>query len=310
MRIDVEWAINYRRSFTRGDMTYFLAAILGLVQGITEFLPVSSDGHLVLFQQYLGPIFADAHYDHLAFDVFLHLATLLITISFCWSDVFRAVRGLIPIGPDKQAVKREFWLILRLAGLIIVASIPAGVIGLTVKDQIEASFQSVRIAGFGFLVTSFCLFLAWARYRRMNYLGGVGSAGDRPSQGGLDWPLPTYRQALLIGLAQSLALLPGISRSGTTISSALLLGLPPETALRFSFLMAIPAIAGAGLLEGATLLDTPGEQVGPFIFAFFVTMLAGWFAVRLLASVTRKGRLAFFAFYTLVLGIVVLVSQS
>lgn len=271
-------------------MSYWLASLLGLVQGITEFLPVSSDGHLVTFQLLLGDKMG-GDFNHLSFDIFLHLGTLLVIIVFFRKDIIDACLGLAGKGEQLRHS-------LTLMKVGFIASVPAAIVGLFFKDAVEQTYQSITITACGFLVTSTCLFIA-NRYQRRSLLGGEEPVGC--------WPLPDTLQALLIGLAQASAILPGVSRSGTTIAVALILGLPPDTAVKFSFLLAIPAIAGAGLLESSALLNTPAEQIAPFLAGLMVTIISGWFAVKLLLTVARRGHLRVFAVYTLCLGLLLLV---
>ncbi len=269
-------------------MSYWLACLLGLVQGITEFLPISSDGHLVMLQQLLGEKI-EGDFNHLSFDIFLHVGTLLVIIAFFWKDIVQACSGLLSRG---EPLSRS----LALLRVGFIASVPAAIVGLFFKDAVEQTYQSIAIAACGFLITSVCLFLASSYQKRSP------TVAISPSS----WGLPNNFQAILIGLAQASAILPGVSRSGTTIAVALLLGLSPDSAVRFSFLLAIPAIAGAGLLEVPSLLNTPSEQILPFLAGLATAVFSGWFAVRLLLTVARHAHLRIFAVYTLVLGLMLL----
>ena len=238
------------------------AVILGLIQGITEFLPVSSSGHLVLAQRLLG-----LREPALTFDIALHLGTLVAVLLFFRRDIAGMVQGILGRGPERTSYT---WLLV----LIILGSVPTAVVGLLFKDSFEAMFASVTAVGVSLLITAALLLAA-------------GLAG-RPRRG-----LEETRSwhALLIGLAQGLAITPGISRSGSTISTALLLGLERELAVRFSFLLSIPAILGAVALQALDL--PPGLHLAwtPLLLGALVAGVSGWLALRLLLGLVRRVRL-------------------
>ncbi len=254
------------------------AVILGLIQGLTEFLPVSSSGHLVLAQRLLGlrePV--------LTFDIALHLGTLVAVIIFFRRDIAGIVQGILGRGAERTSYT-------RLLLLIILGSLPTAVVGLAFKDTFEAMFASVTAVGVSLLITGALLLAA-------------GLAG-RPRR---DLAETRSWHALLIGLAQGLAITPGISRSGSTISTALLLGLKRELAVRFSFLLSIPAILGAVALQ---VLDLPaGADLawGPLLLGALVAGLSGWLALKLLLDLVKRGRIHWFAYYCGALGLLALV---
>ncbi len=192
------------------------AALLGIVQGITEFLPISSDGHLVIVQELLG-----VHQQGILFEVAVHVATLLSVLIFFRGRILELVRGAL-------AGSADAWRYGLKLGL---ATLPAVVAGLTALDFFEGLFERPWVAGVGLLVTGACVWTTRATLPR--------------AQGAE----PTWLQALLIGCAQVTAIAPGISRSGTTMATALALGVAPMKAAEFSFLMSIPAIVGAALLQ-------------------------------------------------------------
>lgn len=266
------------------------AVVLGVVQGLTEFLPVSSDGHLSITQQ----VFArwrgapSSGKDNLLFIVILHLGTLasiLVHYRHVGTGSVRGVLGLEPI-PDGYSRGRIF----KILSLTAIATLPAVVVGLTVKDQIEALFASPSAAAAGFLVTAVVLLVS-TRFPE----GTVG-----PDQ-------TTWKQALLIGLAQAFAPLPGVSRSGLTIAAALALGFRRTWAVGFSLAMAVVAILGAMVLE---LKDTsivgldPGwiQRVG---VGTLIAGIVGYAAIVWLLKVVRHGRLWYFSVYLVVLALAV-----
>lgn len=241
--------------------------ILGIVQGLTEFLPVSSSGHLVLFGEWLQQ--TD---DSILLEVLLHTGTLLATLIVFRKQVLDILLGLVKREPQA----------MRMSGLIIVASIPAGVIGLTLKDQLQSVFGSPFIVAGLMILTGVVLWLT----RRTN----VPEEGDS-----LNW-----KKALLIGCAQAFAILPGISRSGSTICTALFAGVPRKQAGEFSFLISLPAIAGATLLAVKDLFETgAGQQhLGlPMVAGVLASFLTGLLALTWLLKVVRKGQMWVFAPY-------------
>ena len=244
-------------------MSYLDALILGVVQGLTEFLPVSSSGHLVMAQTFLG-----VPAPGVFLEVALHVATLLSVIV-----VYRARLLELVVGGARR--ERDA---LRYIGMLVLATVPVAVIGLLFKDPIEAAFDTPYVTGFMLLVTGLILWsTTWA-------------ARERPATE------PRTGQALAMGLAQCLALLPGISRSGTTIATGLWLELDGERAAEFSFLMSLPAIAGAAILQ-ATDLGGGVSVDGPLIAAFFTALVAGVAAIKSLVWLVRRRGFHYFAPY-------------
>ncbi len=271
-------------------MGYIEALILGIVQGLTEFLPVSSSGHLVLAEALLKV----PPEGGILFEVAVHLATAAAVV-LAYRRRIRAMLAAIPAmfqpwkwGRIEDPRQREHF---ALNWLVLLGTVPAAAVGLTFKDQIEAAFDSTRLVGAMLLLTGLILFST--RLVRP----------DRPRRA-LDWKL-----ALLIGLAQSLALLPGVSRSGTTISAALLLGMWPGLAAEFSFLLALPAILGAGLLEFGGLLS--GEAAlhhgaGPLALGSLSAFVFGLAAIYFLLKALQHGNFSRFAYYVWAVGLLCL----
>ena len=266
------------------------AIVLGTVQGLTEFLPVSSSGHLVLFQNFFG-----MKEPELLFDICLHIGTLSAVIIVFYREILDILRALFQIhGRMKMAggFKRlcETDPSIRMALLIVVGSIPTAVIGLLFREITDQLFGSTTIVGCMLLVTGTLLWLT------RHISGGGRPVGQT-----------TLKDALLIGIVQGLAILPGISRSGATISTALFLSVDRKVAGRYSFLLSIPAIVGALVLG----LDTPELQttipMDTIIVGSMVSATVGWFALVILLRVVDRGQLHRFAPYCWLVGIVTLV---
>lgn len=245
-------------------MSYFDAVILGLVQGLTEFLPVSSSGHLVMAQTFLG-----VPAPGVFLEVSLHVATLLSVMV-----VYRKKLLELAVG----AVRRD-GAALRYIGMLALATVPVAIVGFLFKDAIEAAFDTPYVTGYMLLGTGAIL---WST----RHGAGQDGRGD-----------PGAGQALAIGVAQCLALLPGISRSGTTIAAGLWLRLDGVRAAEFSFLMSLPAIGGAAILQ-ATELQGGDAIHGPLLAAFATALVAGVVAIRSLVWLLRRKGFHHFAWYT------------
>ncbi|MEX2287108.1 MAG: undecaprenyl-diphosphate phosphatase [Planctomycetaceae bacterium] len=257
---------------------YIAAIILGIVQGITEFLPISSDGHLVIVENLLaragGGI--DTKGSLLTFVAQLHIGTLMSIIVVYRHDLWRLT---------KQP---------RTCLAIVVATIPAVIVGFTLKDWIETSLQTPMAAGIGLLVTAAFLFAA--------------TLFERKEAATEDVSMPT---ALAIGVFQALALLPGVSRSGTTISTGLIAGLRRQISTSFSFLIAVPVVFGAivltakDVIEGSATIAFPGALAVGIAVSFVV----GWAALRWLIRIVSQNKLHWFAWYCAIVGVVTIVWQ-
>lgn len=254
-------------------MSPWEALLLGVVQGATEFLPVSSSGHLVMFQVVLGIDIPGK-----VFEVAVHVATL---ISVLW--VYRErVRRLIA-----GSIRRESEA-LRYVGLLALASIPAGVVGVFFEDALTALFDRPAVAGVALLVTGTLLWSIRAARRRRD-------AGE--------WRPPATRDAVLMGLAQAFAIIPGISRSGATVVTGLWTGVEAREAAAFSFLMSVPAIGGAALLSVVDLMEgTPGLGAGPLLVGGVAAALAGVLAIRTFVAMLEKRSFHHFAVYCWLVG--------
>lgn len=264
-------------------MDLLQAILLGFLQGATEFLPVSSSGHLVLAPWLLGwPT------PGLAFDTVVHWGTAVAVVGYFWRDWFALIRAALCSLRERSLVDVH----ARLAWFIVIGTVPAAVLGYALEDFIEAMFSRPVAAAAFLMITAGILSVAERWGRRQRDLGTL-----------------TWRDALLIGLAQAMAILPGISRSGATIAAGLGRGLKREPAARFSFLLATPIILGAGLLQIADLIQAGGlaSQAPTLIAGFLAAGLAGWSCIHFLLRYLQRRRLYPFAIYCAVLGLVCLI---
>ena len=268
---------------------YIQALVMGLVQGLTEFLPVSSSGHLIIVPYLFG--WTNPFIDSLAFSVMLHMATLLALLVYFRADWLRIIpAGLAAIRDRSLGADPD----RRLAWLLLVATIPAVIAGILLNDVIETTFREARLVAVTLVIGAAILWVA-----------------DRTSSRSKQVKDVTFPAAIGIGVAQALALIPGISRSGISISAGLFIGLDRESAARFSFLMATPVIAGAGLWEARKLLA--GEagvaiDLGPLLVGMVAALVAGLFAISALLRYLRSNPTTIFVVYRIALAAVVLVA--
>jgi len=258
-------------------LSYTQAALLGVVQGLTEFLPVSSSGHLVLTQAFFG--WGESN---LLFEVTVHLATLLAVLMYYRNDIWMIGRGALTGSPSEwHGIATKQWL-----GLILLGSVPAALIGLGFKDLLESTFSDPYGTGLRLMATGALLFST------------APLVGKRLNIG--------WGQAALIGLAQAVAILPGISRSGATIATALHMHTGREQAARFSFLLSIPAVGGAFLLEAKDVLgDTSAVATGDaavYALGFLTALVSGYLAVSMLIRFLVRGRFALFGIWCWLVG--------
>lgn len=267
------------------------AALLGLLQGITEFLPVSSSGHLRV-----GAFFFGIEEPQSLFDVGLHFGTLLVVVGFFWRDVL--AMSVAPFGALARLLRGEKWGDVaadpgvRGACFIIVGSIPTGAIGILLGPYLESAAVSLEFVAAMFLVNS--LVLLSTRYLSFP----VGAARLNTGFRGMRW-----HDALAIGVVQGLSVTRGISRSGSTISMALILGVDRETAGRFSFLLAIPAILGATVVSTSSFAVPANFDWSALAVGVGAAVISGAFCLHLLMRVVKRGKLHQFGWYTLCLGL-------
>lgn len=259
-------------------MDIFQAVVLGLVQGLTEFLPVSSSGHLVLLQQIMGVDSGSGAF--LFFDTMLHLGTLVAVVIVLWKDIVNIVRH--PAG--------------KMLRLLVVASVPALVLVIFFGDFFESAFGG-GFLGISFLITGLLLVLAETLSR------------PRSSRKGEH---PRYSDALAMGVAQGIALLPGVSRSGATMSGGLLTGMDRQEVARFSFLMSIVAILGSVVFQAKDIVAAGFGDLpwAPVIIGTVIAAASGVLAVRFMLNFIRRHKLYGFAIYVFVVGALVLLDQN
>ena len=259
-------------------MSWLEALILGIVQGLTEFLPVSSSGHLEIGQALLGT----AGEENLTFAIIVHVATVLSTITILWKEVAKLFAGTftnLQWNAEKDYVAK-----------ILVSMIPVFVVGMFFKDQVEGFFgNGLTLVGVCLLITACLLALSeWLQKKRQEQGHEV-----------------TYRDAIIIGVAQACAVLPGLSRSGTTIATGLLCGVKKESVAQFSFLMVLIPILGEAFLDLLKLVQgelTVELGIVPALVGFVAAFVTGCFACRFMIEIVRRQRLVYFAIYCAIVG--------
>jgi len=252
-------------------MNWYEALIFGLVQGLTEFLPVSSDGHLEIVKYVFGGI-----EESFLFSVAVHGATVLSIIAVFWKEIIKLLKGVFRFTMNEEMI---------YALKIVVSMIPVAIVGFTLRDEVESLFiADMDITGSFLLVTA--LFLALGHFVRKR---------DKPI---------TYGGAFVMGIAQAFAVLPGWSRSGSTIATGLMLGNSKNELARFSFLMVIVPIIGANFVQVITTESTAVDVVMfPLVISFVAAFVSGYVACRWMINIVRKGKLGWFALYCLVVGL-------
>ena len=250
--------------------------ILGIVQGLTEFLPVSSSGHIEIFKEILN--FSFDSNNGLFFTLILHLATAMSTIIYFWDDVKKILSSLLKFKKDEN---------FNFSLMIIVSIIPAGLVGFFYEDKINQLFNgNLILVGSMLIVTSLLLFISDKMYDMNKKI--------------------STKNAIIIGIAQAFAILPGISRSGSTIATSLFLGVYRDLAAKFSFFLSIPAIIGACMIKSKDLFISQSVVEFPFL-GFLTSLFIGYIAIRLLIFITVEGRLWYFSMYCFLIGFLAIV---
>ena len=270
-------------------MSYFEAIILGLVQGLAEFLPISSSGHLALLQQAFG-----IHEDKvLLFAVLLHVGTLISVFIVYWKDIWELIVELcltirdLCTGKGLRLAERP---IRKLGVMIIVATIPTAIIGLVFSDFFDSLYNSVIPIGVGLIITGFLLIFAEKK--------GEGNRGIQQMN---------FRNAIFIGLVQGVAICPGISRSGSTLFGSLICNLDRKFAVKFVFLISIPSILGSAILEAPAALEAgvTAAEVGPVLVGMLVAAVSGLVAIKTMIKIVSDKKLSYFSYYVWALGLFV-----
>ncbi len=270
-------------------MSYIEAVILGLVQGLAEFLPVSSSGHLALLQQWFG-IEED---NVLLFAVLLHVGTLISVLIVYWKDVWELIKELGLTIKDictGKGLRLEERPTRKLGVMIIVATIPTGVIGILFNDFFDSLYNSVIPIGVGLIITGFLLILAERT--------GTSSRGIQQMN---------YRNALFIGTVQGIAICPGISRSGSTLFGSLICNLDRKFAVKFVFLISIPSILGSAVMETPAAIQSGLDTalIGPIAVGMIVAAVSGLIAIKTMIKIVSNKKLSYFSYYVWALGLIV-----
>ncbi len=268
-------------------MGYFEAVILGLVQGLAEFLPISSSGHLALLQD----IFQVEADKVLLFAVLLHLGTLVSVFFVYWKDIWELIAELgltikdLCTGKGLRLSERP---VRKLGVMIIVATIPTALIGLLLNDFFSGLYTSMVAVGVGFLITGVLMFLA-----------------ERMGSANRDIRKMNFRNALFVGILQGIAIYPGISRSGSTLVGGLTTGLKREFAVKFAFLISIPSILGSVILEAPAAIKEglDPQLAGPIAAGVIVAAVSGFFAIKTMIRIVSNKKLSYFSYYVWVLGL-------
>lgn len=253
-------------------MSIFQAIIYGIVQGIGEFLPISSSGHLIALPQILG--WEDPG---LAFDVALHIGTLVAVVAFFWKDWVRLITAGFTKSKSKEG--KLFWY-------IIIATIPGGLIGILLEKKAESAFRNLALVGFMLIVMGIIMYIA-----------------DKINDNTVEIENIGLGRSFLIGISQAVAIIPGVSRAGITMSTGLFAGLSKESAARFSFLLSTPIIIGAGLLKLKNLVHTPAAQVPSVAVAVITSAIVGFLSIKFLLNYLKNKGFGIFIAYRIIAGL-------
>ncbi len=277
-------------------MSIIGAILMGILQGLTEFLPVSSSGHLAIFQNLFH--IGSGVEDLFLFDILLHIGTLIAIFVVFYKDIFKLIKegfgiifdffrslfGLIRGRKWRRVIRSGY---RKFVMLIIVSTIPTAIIGVLLKDLVEECSKTLVMPGIFLIITACILFVA-----------------DRAEEGTKTPKDAQYKDALIIGTSQGIATLPGISRSGTTITMALLCGFEKRFAIKYSFIMSIPAVLGAAVLEIKDVMETKADFEPAYLIGMIVAAVTGYAAIKIMLNVVKNKRYIFFSVYCLIAGIV------
>ena len=272
-------------------MTYFEATILGLVQGLAEFLPISSSGHLALLQSW----FKIDESKVLLFTVLLHVGTLISVFIVYWKDIWELIVELVLTIRDLctgKGLRMEERPVRKLGVMIIVATIPTAIIGFAFGDFFDSLYTSVLPIGIGLIITGFLLVFA-----------------EKINTGNREIKQMNCRNAIFIGIVQGIAICPGISRSGSTLFGSLVCNLDRKFAVKFVFLISIPSILGSAILETPAAIEAgvTVSQLGPVIWGMAVAAISGLVAIKGMIKIVSDKKLSWFSYYVWALGLVVVI---
>ncbi len=272
-------------------MTYFEATILGLVQGLAEFLPISSSGHLALLQNWFGIDETKV----LLFTVLLHVGTLISVFIMYWRDIWELIVELGLTIKDLctgKGLKMQERPVRKLGVMIIVATIPTAIIGFAFKDFFDSLYTSVIPIGVGLIITGFLLVFAEKK--------GESTRGIKEMN---------LRNAIFIGTVQGIAICPGISRSGSTLFGSLICNLDRKFAVKFVFLISIPSILGSAILEAPAAIEAGVSlsQLGPVLWGMLVAAVSGVVAIKSMIKIVSDKKLSVFSYYVWILGLIVVI---
>ena len=270
-------------------MSYFESVVLGLVQGLAEFLPISSSGHLALLQQFFG-IEED---NVLLFAVLIHVGTLISVFIVYWKDIWELLVELVLTIKDLftgKGLRLDERPVRKLGVMIIVATIPTGIMGVLFNDFFNSLYNSVVPIGVGLIITGFLLVIA----ERM----GDSNRGIKQMN---------YRNALFIGFVQGVAICPGISRSGSTLFGSLICNLDRKFAVKFVFLISIPSILGSAVMEAPAAIKAGMDmsQLGPVLVGMAVAAVSGLIAIKSMIKIVSSKKLSYFSYYVWIVGLAV-----
>ncbi len=275
-------------------MEIIKSIIMGIVQGLTEFLPVSSSGHLAIFNRILQLDTTDG----ILFEVLLHVGTLVAIVIAFFPDIVELVREGIkligrlaawPFSKTKSSPIRNNYD--RFVLLIIISTIPTVIIGLLLEKMVETAFSSLIIPGIGLLITGSLLLIS------LKFENGTRNEGDLP-----------YKKGFVVGIAQGLAVIPGISRSGSTMVAGLASGMERQFAVKYSFIMSLPAVLGAAVLKlnDMSTMSLASNTLFAYLLGTVASAVVGYLCIRLLLDIIRKKKLHYFAYYCYAVGILVI----
>jgi undecaprenyl-diphosphatase len=262
-------------------MSAIEAILIGLIQGLTEFLPVSSSGHLVIAKELFG-----IESENIAFEVIVHAATVLSTIVVFWRQIWKLLSGLFKFKYNEET---------KYICMILVSMVPVFIVGVFFKDRIESLFTSgLPVVGLALIVTAFLLFFS-------EYKQSKSTTEAKPL---------SYKSAAWMGLAQAVAVIPGLSRSGSTIATGLICGVRKDEVAQFSFLMVLVPVLGEtflSLVGGDFSLEVSGIGAGAMILGFLSAFVAGLFACKVMIALVKKAKLRWFALYCAIVGVACLI---